>query len=960
MRIALRRIALGLGLAGCGISAFAQTDFGDQLMNWVNNDVPGLSRRIVAADFPVRIHNVFVLASEENMAFLNRADVELRALTEHMQQDALNVASMGVRGSLDLQSSAFAVQARLARLREEFDATRSRLRALEGEDLDLQFARSGAYNVGYAGVFSSYADISKGPPTSFLGRYPQVTVTYVDGPDGKQTSLSSPDAGGAVAGGVELGRRLAIAYGADAVAANVWAGMILFWYAVWEMHEASEEYKKQSETFYKAVAAFPSKTMPVEEQLALFKTTWAAVGKAHQPVLDKLHANNEEMERRLKSAFARNAGRLALSRSMVTQEKLREAIAADAVLPADKRIFSALKNQAALSDLRRLEGYTRLLNAQVNVACGDLKGVNLAEEYGRSGLELGQLAQAVLARPTFGPIHSKVAGLAKEFDPELIDVRRTATSVGARQCLTVDATNTGAARRILAKKARELSLRLASKLALRPKRVLAVTTIASSMGAGGNFNYCYTSPSGYGCSSQNSPNGGFGQRFPSTTGDPAMGSPGDGGYSDRLPSATNAPAAATGQIESRIKTLGEQSKNIDAKRSEWLDANVTALSTSQATQSESYSKEDAAAQVHMTANAAALVDVKSVIDNFVAGPLTLITASKLAKDADIAALSPIQQPLVFMRDGGPALLVLNANETTLSPVPLRDVERLRYEQDMSTVGRRVDEATPAKPDPVFANSNEFQRLREYGRMSLVMADRLASEKQVMTPVQKSRADRALEGALLNVKASRYYAWGYGGARFIHDTDVLNWKGMKTHMVNTISEFLSCNAKNSGTADMSDTACNKMVGTALNRLYGVKDFGGPSSFLLANDIAKFVASSPDWTLVGPALAQEALDDAGMLAALGRTVITVWANPVGTTGHVNIVLPGVPYEQAKVRPEKWGDLRLPRTVNFHWCTGDCDPVADPLTYADDTIDRAYQKLSPQALKNVLIYVRDRKAP
>jgi hypothetical protein len=87
-------------------------------------------------------------------------------------------------------------------------------------------------------------------------------------------------------------------------------------------------------------------------------------------------------------------------------------------------------------------------------------------------------------------------------------------------------------------------------------------------------------------------------------------------------------------------------------------------------------------------------------------------------------------------------------------------------------------------------------------------------------------------------------------------------------------------------------CNVFLAKALKLLFGIADFhlpGIPDEFLAANDIARYVAAHPDqWTLLGSASSQVALDRAQTYANLNAPVIAVYVSD--PHGHVAVVLPG----------------------------------------------------------------------
>jgi len=110
-----------------------------------------------------------------------------------------------------------------------------------------------------------------------------------------------------------------------------------------------------------------------------------------------------------------------------------------------------------------------------------------------------------------------------------------------------------------------------------------------------------------------------------------------------------------------------------------------------------------------------------------------------------------------------------------------------------------------------------------------------------------------------------------------------WRG---NVESTLREFLR-----SRRLDAS-SPCNVFLAKALQLLFGIADFefpGLPGQFLAANEIAHYVAAHPEqWTLLGPASSQLALERAQTYANLNAPVIAVY--PSAPHGHVAVVLPG----------------------------------------------------------------------
>jgi hypothetical protein len=99
---------------------------------------------------------------------------------------------------------------------------------------------------------------------------------------------------------------------------------------------------------------------------------------------------------------------------------------------------------------------------------------------------------------------------------------------------------------------------------------------------------------------------------------------------------------------------------------------------------------------------------------------------------------------------------------------------------------------------------------------------------------------------------------------------------------SLGELCACFA---GTAPPSGVNCNVFVGRTLENVYGFSDFkSADGHYLLANEIADYLVTSPNWTLIGVADNQSVLAQAADSAA-SLPVVAVWRNPdLKKNGHV----------------------------------------------------------------------------
>jgi hypothetical protein len=92
----------------------------------------------------------------------------------------------------------------------------------------------------------------------------------------------------------------------------------------------------------------------------------------------------------------------------------------------------------------------------------------------------------------------------------------------------------------------------------------------------------------------------------------------------------------------------------------------------------------------------------------------------------------------------------------------------------------------------------------------------------------------------------------------------------------------------------DSACNAFVSDAITKLYGIndfKDFGIKGAYKSANELADFLATAKNWTLLGEATSAEALAEATHHVNTGSPTVAVRKSAPGEKfGHIAVLLPG----------------------------------------------------------------------
>jgi hypothetical protein len=143
-----------------------------------------------------------------------------------------------------------------------------------------------------------------------------------------------------------------------------------------------------------------------------------------------------------------------------------------------------------------------------------------------------------------------------------------------------------------------------------------------------------------------------------------------------------------------------------------------------------------------------------------------------------------------------------------------------------------------------------------------------------------------------------------------NTDALAWQTNETQraLYRRLVEYMACPSDDPASGKLADrVACNYFVGKVLNDVYNITDFSvGPSTWLLANEVHRFVSRDAKWSRLGSANVQSVLNDAAAGAANGHAVIAIAS---GAPGHVALILPGQPKASAS-----WGGLKVPNSAAF----------------------------------------------
>jgi hypothetical protein len=169
---------------------------------------------------------------------------------------------------------------------------------------------------------------------------------------------------------------------------------------------------------------------------------------------------------------------------------------------------------------------------------------------------------------------------------------------------------------------------------------------------------------------------------------------------------------------------------------------------------------------------------------------------------------------------------------------------------------------------------------------ILLVGATAAQGELFHPISQIHAGQAASRSLTSAsKESALAEYGNRLEGWVSDSLIATgrWRG---DVESKLWQFLRSHSLG------AKSPCNVFLAKALKLLFGIADFEAPSlpgSFLGANDIARYVAAHPEqWTLLGPASSQVALERAQAYANLNTAVIAVYES--SPHGHVAVILPG----------------------------------------------------------------------
>jgi hypothetical protein len=159
----------------------------------------------------------------------------------------------------------------------------------------------------------------------------------------------------------------------------------------------------------------------------------------------------------------------------------------------------------------------------------------------------------------------------------------------------------------------------------------------------------------------------------------------------------------------------------------------------------------------------------------------------------------------------------------------------------------------------------------------------------------------------------------------------NWR---QELKSNLDKFMQCSTGG------DKSKCADYIGESLKIVYKVDDFYSRKAgrYMTAGEIADYLRTSGQWSVLGQSYDQEVLNVANRQANENKAVVAVYTGPSGS-GHVVVITPG-----ELIASGSWG-LKVPGAASFF-------PVDPQKSFTDKGLSFAFSK---QMLKDVTIYAR-----
>ena len=900
--------------------------YGDEFLKWVKTNAKDYSFRLAKADYKMRLAGIFASHYQKKTNDQNKVSASLdslRMIVEGQEKNIRELADYNDEIKIALQRSAQAQKmldelGKVLKQLEEIETSQVRLDSLGNKN---NFLFSGLSHVGKENILESIVNLGNSLTNTLVADY-TIGVYYSSDQSGATISMNSTSGSGvsaSIAGACFLASRILQAAELYPYAfAFAVLGVMVGSDAVVRFNKKIEE---QNKIVDQALVLFEKIIPSMEEFYTLYRLEYNKNMDEFKERRFQLDSISSKQSQFWKDLYRYNVYRLESSKLILTEQKIKQLQNSYQNQTSIQKLFnSKLLNELNI-DLSKQSDVIDQLERKSISEIDPLKKIIANEEYQDALYEAQAWIEVLKNEVAFIPLFKKI-----EIKQTEINLRLKLMSENS---LFEKSWSDQLPKFLKENKKSNLEIlkvdKLIKKIAEEP--INSISKLDGSIyGAEmadsqiqqpyisfreGIYNLSYTN------------DGSFRSKFPAGSDliNLIISGTFDGGNKsdarsasgiDKLNVATNNLNARIGKLESDFNSFSKFKTDWDKASREFNSKLLNTVEKNLAVAQNQF-------RAFQTDNQHAVERISQNMQTFLTSHINTKSLNRFLDDTKIYSQATRNLPNYHTRVASANILnrslsssVFPASNSNQQNEVLREDFKNKVSADQVD-SRVLNNFKNGNPDPVFSSMEDYNLIKKVLSTSLSYADYFSDLKNEIVKRLPMSAIKVSNGYLHQAKLLRYYSQGKLSEIEFKDYSIVDSDFLAEEYQKLLVEFnMTCNVGNAGDAQ---TPCNRFTAMALKSIYNIDDFmnfpsGDNQSVALANQIFEYVSTNDKWHLIGPANNQMSNDKAALYAAEGRPVIAI--QPKIPTGHVCIVLPGIPREGTS-KPG-YGPVTLPYVASW----------------------------------------------
>lgn len=936
-RILVRYFALCLLFFPC--KALSQ-DFGDDLMRWVKNDANNESREFTKQHWELYWQNYHILLHEKLNYRTTKIDSTITDMIRVSREAAFQVDTTNIAQYMRLKELYNSQMNKLYTIIGDIEQMKNQLN--KGSDSLDEFLIKGYSHHGRTTLLESFAKVNNGTndiAITYGNTFNKIALYALgnNGNGGRQNNKPPVNRANSDSDyevdftypefGPKNEWEEAVYYTGMALISSgepysqMAGAAILTVYSVYKFSE-QQKYKKQLEIFSEAIALMPSKLISDKDAYQIYADSYKYVKSRYDSLKMNRYRYLQKLDSISSSLLRHSFQTLSLCNTILQGKKIEKLSQQYFDQP---EIFSSIfQHQRLVIVAGEMNNYSKELGKLKLKMLQEkgLKQIILQEQYYDALIENKKTFEWIVARPEHLPLVPEINNYLKVIDAELLNSRNNAVLANLSFPKTFDS---------FAKDFNKLKRSIKNYKSIKksieePKYFAEILNIDVPEYVinipNGPYAYYNVSGSHYSGVYSLGNDITFQYNFNSVGGKENLASSiYDGGFNhdNRSPSAE--VDKFKNNIARRKQDMAVSYQKAYALHNKWNTHNLQAINANINTLSRSQSQLESYVFASEELNRTYVDQYDNVLKEMLRNPVSQENLRNFFRDNNISSALFSTIPRHNLRPSGYSSPLFNIRDRFYGATG--ELERnIAYEayksnSQLDAVATRFNEhQRNGTTDPVFPNETSMKQVQYLSRSYLLIAKELTQSKNAFYQRNKKDAKEMANKFVNNARLIRYYSMGLIPQYKLEKTDFfLETSAIRDHLTKHTQEYYSFCEHN---GSLESSACNRFTANFLKDVYGIGDFYNKpdgADIALRNDrtvqavyyntaqISEFVTRQ--WTELGGAKDQLALNMAGLLAGMGYAVIAV------RPGHVCIILPSNPQEY--FASPSWG-VNVPYVLNY----------------------------------------------